>query len=444
MEQPDADNSPDNDSVGRLRRTGEWLRDRGPGAAVNRVRGFPQDVRLYLIGTFLMGIAHGAVWVHMNLYYRSLGIGEATVGRILSLGSLGTVCIAIPAALLFDRLPASRLFSFAAVGYALGVGGQLCTSSVSFIYVLSMLAGMSFTVHWVAAAPFFMRAAADNQRLHLFGYAHAIETTATVIASISVGAGFRWLMQWQFSETTSMRYALGLAVLCALGALFTFRRIKSRPKNDSRKTWRNYLFARNWNMTLKLILAPAIVGSGAGLIIPFLNLYFKSRFQLDPLEIGRLFSVSQFFLVLGFLAGPALARRTGIVTAVVITELLSIPFFLMLAWTNTLWVAVSAFLMRGALMNMNHPLMSNFAMEMVDEDQRAVTNSLKSLAWNLSWTISTRAGGWMIENHGFTPPILCAVGLYLTASAFTVFFFYRYRDIGKMAHDRPASNLATE
>jgi len=45
---------------------------------------FSRNARLYLAGSMLMGFGHGAVMVHMNLYYRSLGIGEGDIGRILS------------------------------------------------------------------------------------------------------------------------------------------------------------------------------------------------------------------------------------------------------------------------------------------------------------------------------------------------------------------------
>jgi hypothetical protein len=55
----------------------------------------------------------------------------------------------------------------------------------------------------------------------------------------------------------------------------------------------------------------------------------------------------------GFLLGPTLARRFSHVKAIVVTELLSIPFFLILALADRLWLAVAAFWFRGALMNMN-------------------------------------------------------------------------------------------
>jgi len=72
-----------------------------------------------------MGLGHGSLWVHMNLYYRGLGIGEATIGRILSMGSLGTVLVSIPAAVWVDRFPAQGVFMLAAGGFGAAFIAQL-------------------------------------------------------------------------------------------------------------------------------------------------------------------------------------------------------------------------------------------------------------------------------------------------------------------------------
>jgi len=163
--------------------------------------------------------------------------------------------------------------------------------------------------------------------------------------------------------------------------------------------------------------APAfLVGFGAGLTVPFLNLYFRNRFGLGPERIGFLFSVAQVLTMAGFLLGPMLARRFGKVRAVVATELLSIPFFLVMAVTGRLWLAVGAFWMRGALMNMNGPVSQAFLMEVVPRRDHAAANAVRMFAWNGSWMLSTAAGGWIIEGHGYRPVMFATMGCYLAAS----------------------------
>jgi len=100
------------------------------------------------------------------------------------------------------------------------------------------------------------------------------------------------------------------------------------------------------------------------------------------------------------------------VRGVVATQLASVPFMVVLALSGSLPVVAAAFFLRSALMNMNQPLTSHFAMEMVPERDHAITNSLLSVAWFLSWTISADIGGALIERKGYTEPLLIAAALY--------------------------------
>lgn len=401
------------------------------GAYFGRLAAFSPNARYYLAGTFLMGLGHGAVWVHMNLYYRALGLGEATIGRILSAGAFGNVLIALPAALWIDRIPAARVFGLSAAGYAIVLAGMLLTANPLLLTAASVLVGMLFTVHWVAAAPFFMRNAGEEDRIYLFGFANAIETLATAIAAIGGGAVIRILSVRLGAELPALRVTLLAIAACSLLAVPFLARIRGGPPAAARTaSLRDYFLARDWGLLLRLLFPGFLVGLGAGLIIPFLNLYFRDRFGQDPRQIGGFFAVSQLLTMFGFLAGAPLARRIGSVRAIVLTELLSIPFFVILAFTQSLPLAVLAFWMRGALMNMNAPLSTNFTMEMVAPDQQAVTNSLRMLSWNISWMVSTQVGGWAIQARGYTPPMIATILLYAVSAVLFYAFFRSRKGLG--------------
>lgn len=386
-------------------------------------RAFSRNARLYLAGTFLMGLGHGSLWVHMNLYYRALGIGEATIGRILSMGSLGTVLVSIPAAIWVDRFPAQAVFMLAAGGFGVAFMTQLFIPSVTLIHVVALLTGMLFTIHWVAAAPFFVRNSGPEERTELFGFASALETLATIVSASGVGFVARRITAQTGSDLLGIRYALATTAFLTIFAIIPFARIRSAPPATERKGIREYLFTRDFRLLGKLTFPGFLVGLGAGLTIPFLNLYFRERFHQDPQQIGFVFAVAQVLTMVGFLVGPVLARRFTHVRTIVFTELLSIPFFLMLAIAGHLWIAIAAFWMRGALMNMNQPVSSAFAMEVVPPDQQVSTNSLRMLAWNSSWMVATPLGGWLIERYGFTPNMIATMGLYLVSAAlFWVYF----------------------
>ncbi len=388
-----------------------------------RVTGLSRDARLYLLGGALMGIGNGALWVHLNLWYKAIGLGEQTIGSLLSVAAVGATATAVPAAVWVDRVAPGKVLAISATGFSLSLAAPILWPNTTFLFAVSLVSGALFTVHWVAAAPFFMRTAAPEDRADLFGLAHAIETVATLVAAVAVGAVARAGHDWLGSERRGLELGLVAAAIVAAASAPVFAAIRCPPAPGPRKTWRDQLAARDWRLLGKLVFPAALIGIGAGFIIPFMNLYFRNRFGQDPQQIGTLFAAGQVFTTLGFLLGPAMARRMGAVAAIVTTELASIPFFLTLAFAQSLPLAVGAFWLRGALMQMNQPISSAFAMEQVPDDQQAVTNSVRHLVWNLAWMFSTQVGGWWIERDGFTPPILAAVVLYLCASTSFAWFF---------------------
>jgi predicted MFS family arabinose efflux permease len=392
-------------------------------------------VRLYLIGTFLMGLGHGALWVHMNVYFRTLGITESSIGRILSAGSLGPVLISIPAAIWIDRFRAQTIFMVAAGGFTIAFLSQIFITTPTALLAASLLTGMLFTIHWVAAAPFFMRNADPEHRTELFGIASALETLATIVSAFGVGFVARRLGARLDSEVLGLRIALAGTAVVSFMAFFPFAMIVSEPHRGEKRSFLQYIVSRDSRLLAKLCVPGFLVGCGAGLTIPFLNLYFRERFHQDPQRIGIFFAIAQCLTMAGFLAGPILARRFSHVKAIVATELLSIPFFFTLAMAQNLPVAVAAFWIRGALMNMNQPVSAAFSMEVVPHDQQASTNSMRMLAWNLSWMVTTAIGGWLIERHGFVPNMFGTMGCYLVASSLFWTFFRKVR----ITSGRPAA-----
>jgi len=131
-------------------------------------------------------------------------------------------------------------------------------------------------------------------------------------------------------------------------------------------------------------------------------------------------------MLVAVLTGPILRRRFGFIRTVVITELLSVPFMVALCYTENLSLAVGAFLLRGALMNMAQPVSNTFAMEAVPVEHQGLVNSLITVAWTGSWAISTSIGGAVIEHSGFVPSFWLAIGLYVVSAIFYFLFFAKH------------------
>jgi predicted MFS family arabinose efflux permease len=287
-----------------------------------------------------------------------------------------------------------------------------------------------------------MRNSTPHERSHLFGVNMALESVSGFFGTLIGGIIPRFLLTKGVALLYGYRYAIIGGVTMALFALIFYGMLKSeKPIRTGKLRLSEYFGSRDWKTVAKLIIPHFLVGMGAGLVIPFLNLYFYDRFHLQSDQIGRIFSFGSLFIAAGFLLGPVISKRIGLVKTAVVTQFLSIPFFLILAFSHNLTLSVVAFFFRGTLMNLAWPMYNIFAMEMVPPDQQAGTNSVMSLAWSASWMVSASVGGHIIQNYGFTAVMLITVGLYLTSTT-SAWILFRHKAM--MGRATTVSPMASE
>ncbi len=405
------------------------------GEYVRQVRGAGRNPRLYLYGLFLAGLGQSIFVLLFNLYLRELGYTDSGIGQILSKISLGAAVAAIPVAFLFRRIAARGMLALAGVLTALTCLLQSTLVAPELLLLAAFLSGIVITTFRLSIAPVVMREVRAPSRPFLFSAAFTVLFLSAIAGSMLGGLLPHFFHMLASDARLTLRWSLWTACALTLLASIPFHRMSSpEPSSDAAApagAWEQIreLTEVDWGLQLKLALPATLIGLGAGLIIPFLNLYFRDRFSLTPAGIGILFSAMQGFMVLGNLFGPAVSRRLGLVRGVVATQLLSVPFMVLLAVSTSFPVVVASFFLRGGLMNMNQPLTSHFAMEVVPEREHAITNSLLSLSWFVAWSVSADIGGALIERRGYTEPLLLAALLYVFASILYWLFFHRVDEV---------------
>ncbi|MEE8576026.1 MAG: MFS transporter [candidate division Zixibacteria bacterium] len=389
---------------------------------IQTVRLFSRNARLYLTALCITAVNFHVFLLLLNLYLKDFGFGEGEIGLVNSARSVGMTMMAIPAALVLSRIRIKPVLLVAVLLLAVLSLGLSSSEKFSQIILFGIASGMVLSIFRVAAGPFFMRNSTEVERTHLFSFSFAMWILAGMIGSIGSGKLVVLLTEMTGDSIISYRYTLYAGVAFCLLALIPFSLIKTaKPVADEQKIVLNrHLFRQRWSFYYRVIAVNLLIGMGAGLSIPFLNLYFRNRFGLEPDTIGLFYFSVMAAMLIGTLSGPLLAKRLGLVRTVVVTQVVSIPFMLILAYTHYLPLAFVAYLFRGGLMNMGMPLFNNLAMEISDEREQGLVNALLMIAWTSSWMISTAVGGELIERFGFTVSLNATVVLYLIST--TVFY----------------------
>jgi MFS family permease len=382
------------------------------------VRSFSRNARLYLIGSFLVGFNFAVFELLLNLYLKELGFAEGDIGFVQSSRAMGMTAIAIPAAMILSRVSLKPLLMVCCILLTIFSFGLATWTQFEYLIGFGLMVGMSFAFFRVASGPFYMRNSSPKERTHLFSFSFATFLLAGMLGSWGGGNMVTIIAEYTGDIILGYQYTLYTGLGIGALAMIPLSLIKgeepSTEENRINLNWEQ--LRRRGGFYFRIGFVNFLVGVGAGLIIPFLNLYFRDRFDLAPDQIGFYFIILQFSMLAGTLCGPLLTPRFGLVRTIVITQLASIPFMLILAYARSLYLAVPAFVLRGALMNMGVPVNTNFCMELCDKSEQGLVNALTMVSWTSSWMVSVAIGGEIIEKYGYTVVLNVSAVLYILST----------------------------
>lgn len=378
---------------------------------------FSRPARLYIGSEFLLWTGHGIFSVLFNLALVEAGADERRVGQAIAAGGIGMVVAALPAGRLANRWGRRRTLMLGAALDALGHLARAAAGTGPLLLPAGFVAGAGQALFQIAAAPFLTEHSTPRERTHLFSAFFACALLAGVFGN-TVGGLLPPLFGALFPDASRLDTFRGSLVLGALATaaavlpLLALRGLREDRHVRSDTAHPPHEVARLAPIALNALL----IGAGAGLVIPFMNLYFEQRFDSDSATIGGILGTAQVFTALATLAAPAVARRFGKLRTAVAAQLLSLPFLLTLGVERHLSLAAIAFWMRATFMQASTPLMQAFIMEVLPPALRARATSLNNLLWNLGWAASATATGAVSAAWGPAAPFQVTAALYLVAA----------------------------
>ena len=408
------------------------------------IRHLGTNMRLLLAGAALLGLGNGIFMTFFNLYLKQGGLGEAFLGRLNSLGTIGSLALAIPAGLLATRLGSRRSLAISAVLIAVLSAVQASILVPTLLIVLQIGVSASSMLYGATYNPEMMRSTDPQDRQVAFSLAFTVGTVMSVIASIVGGLLPRLFARFGASPFLGLRLTLVVGSACILASTAVFLGVREReeaagdPSSDAMaaeagepeitSSWKRF--------AIRYALINVIIGFGAGLSIPYLNLYFTDRFHASTVVVGNLFAMSNVVLTVGVLLAPWLVRRAGLLRTIAVTVGGSLVFLVIMAFTRNISVAALAFWMRAGLMMCSTPVTDKFSLELVPPEKRSVAHNIFQMAWTASWALSTALGGWLIQKTGFTLPMVLTAAVY---GVYVVVFVVSFRHHPAMRHPAPAA-----
>jgi MFS family permease len=393
-----------------------------------RVKQFSPNARLYLASIILTGAALGIYRLLFNFYVLSLNMDASVVGQLTSTNSMTALILAVPMGYLADILGRKKAFIIGGLAVCLSIAGMVLWPFKGMLFAMSILSGAAQSLSAVTMSPFLLENSGSEERTYLFSLASGAQMTASFVGN-SIGGNLpSWIARRQgFLPTSSAAYAGALAIVAVVAmvglAPFFFMKMPQLNKSELALFAPFAYAAKEPVMLGKLILPMLVTSIGAGLLMPFMNVFFRVVYhQPDPV-IGTIMAWGALAMGIGLLIAPPIADRMGKIQLVVVTQGLSIPFLALLGFAPWFWLSGMAYYVRIALMNMSSPVYQTFVMERVEPEARATIASLVSMANSFGWAFSPSISGWLQVKYGFGPVFACVLILY-TISVYLYWKFF--------------------
>ncbi|CAM3177834.1 MFS transporter [Filibacter tadaridae] len=403
-----------------------------------KISSFNKNVKLFMLANVLIQIGMGVFMVMYNLYIKELGMPETVNGKVISMTAMASAIMLVPAGFLSDKLGRKWMIVGGAAFTAMTLFYRGITVVETPIIYAAFLTGLFMAFVQVSGVPFLAENSTSAERVHMFSIHFALMTVANVIGSLLGGVVADVLeIVLSIPATEAIRWSLLMgAIIFTLGLLPLFKlkntqpepvQIKAEPKIPLENDLVENSFKRNIILIFHFSLASLLIGVGSGLVVPYLNLYFANRFDASNAYIGLILSLGSAMTAVAMLIGPVLVKKVGKVKALILFQLLSIPFLLLTAFTTSLLLASLGFLMRQALMNAGNPIQSAVAMEIVADKYKGLANSMNQMVFNVGWaTMGPIATGLVIANGdywGYAIAFSITSVLYVISSTYYFFIF---------------------
>jgi MFS family permease len=395
---------------------------------IQPIRTFNRDARLFLWMTVISGIILSGWQLFFNIYMLQSGVTREFLGIVNSLPSLTGLLLGIPIGRLSDRIGRRQAIIISIALSSFSFLGQVTFKQPALILIMSGLTGIFNMFLIVSVSPLMMKLSNLSNRTMLFSLNYGVQTLAGAAGSLFAGqlpGLFGGLLHVGSTSAAAYQAVLIATILLGTTALIPIwmmrepqtlsyaGMIQTQPKPDSREPSPRPGLTR---LTVKLATPNFLIGIGAAILIPYMNVFFKDRYQISDSLLGILFGLSSLFIGIGSIIGPRLTVQLGgKIRTVAFTQLASVVFMLLIGFVPSLWIAGFSVLMRGALMNMSSPLYSAFCMEQTPEGQQGYVSSVLNVAWQIGWSVGPYLSGLVQVRYGFSPLFITTTVLYLLA-----------------------------
>ena len=401
-----------------------------------RIRRFTPNARWIIISQTISRLGFGVHQAIYNLFLLSLGYSSAFVGGLLSLGLYTLAIGSLMAGPYTKRIGQKTALILSNLISGIVAVVQIAIPEPTILLVMTTLFYFGRSLQVSSYSPLMAESSSSYERTHLFGTSQASRIGSGFVGSTIAGflpSVFSLWFAVPLDSPFTFQIALFLWFIPYFISIFPLLFISltnSFVENEDSSNHNNLNphssepeSELRISIVLRFIIISGLIGLGAGLIVPLINVWFWEFYSLPTPVVGLIVATGQATMATGVLLSPILSTRIGKVRTVVATQALSLPFIVILATIVNPYVAIASYLLRNSFMNSGMPVGQTLRMELVPRRWRSNLAALNMSAQGFGRATSVQFAGQLFDKGQYLLPFWLTLIFYGSQVALYGIFF---------------------
>lgn len=370
----------------------------------------------------LYGVSSGLSGFIAIFYVISLGYSEVFYGALSSAGGFSYVAFLMLSPYVSRRIGARKALAVGTGLYSASSAALAASASPATLFAAFVASGASGALIYPNFSS-LVSVSEERNRLtssySLSGFSNQIGAFAGTALSGYLADSLKALIGQPGS------YRAVIAIASAVAAASLVEPLKRGPDIRPGPLRRRSGLRMMW----RPLVAAALIGAGAGFLIPYFQLQFKYRFNAPVQQISLVFSAANLAIAIIMLFMPAVERALGSLNSIVWSWIAATLFMIAMPFVSGLpagfYLFSSFYIIRTVIMNAIGPVQSSFEMSLFQEQERPFFSSAENFIWNATNSATVVAGGIIMQESLNMPFFICGA-FYLSASAVYYTLMRRY------------------
>jgi MFS family permease len=399
----------------------------------------PKEAKYLIYSSIFPSLAYGMFYTDLSYFLTTIqGLSYALMGTVITLMGVSTVIASIPLGIAADKYGRKGFLILGNVLASAIIAIFALTTNAAVLLVAALVEGISEASFSASTNALLAEKAGDTRRNSAFSLAGFAQGIAFGVGSFMIPIVVIFA---SLGLTNKESHVLLYVILAALSLTSTLIMLKISESKNLKKAGagvKELLPRKSKDVLIKYVLTSAIIAFGAGMVVPLMTAWLKLQYGISDAISGPILGVSNIVIGVATLTAPPLARRIGIVKAIVVTQAFSTIFMFTTPLSPDYVSASLVYTSRSFLMNMASPLQQSMIMGLVAEDERGAASGISAALWRLPNALSSFIGAYLMGIGLLAAPFFLAALLYIVSIA----LFWLYFRNTKMPEESTAENTA--